>query len=541
MVLSLTRPILFIIDKYLSFTHAKFSRALSQVEAVQRATLKDLLTLSEITSFGKKHGLSGALSWEEFDEKLPVTDYQDWGNLIKQQRENGGLVISGDPCTRYQPTSGSTSKEKWIPYTNKFLSEINCAIDQMFADHLRQERRLLRGKQYWSLSWIPTDLREKIDTDANDDMKLLPLWKRILVSQTLAVPSNIALAETSEGSMTAMLTYLAATKDLVFISVWSPTFVLNMLEQLQIKRQEISDILASGKWGTWDRELTFLPCPRSKRAAHILTEWDGKITSDFLNRLWPGMGMVSSWDTSTSAIWARKIKELFPDATFQAKGLWATEGVVTIPFNGKFPLAVTSHFYEFQDLDTEKIHPAWDLKKGQIVKPLLSTGSGMFRYGLSDKLQVTDFLDECPCFTFLGRMDSVDMVGEKMSPEIALGIMEDVSQKFNIQVVSLLGIIDEQNTSQKPCYLMLCEEEKNIDMLKAVAQYTEDLLNESFHYKLARDLNQLGPAQSAFHPEARKLYMKRGEKRGMIMGDVKIEPLILWDETEILDIIRNGN
>ncbi len=99
---------------------------------------------------------------------------------------------------------------------------------------------------------------------------------------------------------------------------------------------------------------------------------------------------------------------------FEGKGLWATEGVVTIPFAEQFSLSYQSHFYEFLLQDTVQAIPAWRLKKGDIVSPVITTGSGLTRYVIDDELEVIDFYHDVPCFRFLGRKITVDLVGEKL-------------------------------------------------------------------------------------------------------------------------------
>ncbi|MCP4133840.1 MAG: GH3 auxin-responsive promoter family protein [bacterium] len=507
----------------------RFRKACSNVEYIQRRKLAELLKYGANTEFGKKHSLGSIRSWEDFNEKLPITKYEDWAPLVEKQKQEGGSVLSGQVCDRYQPTSGSTSKMKWIPYTQKFLNELDEAVSPMLVENFRNEKRLFRGKQYWSLSWIPTDHRKEGDDNMNDDLKLLPWYKRFLMAATTAVPNGVSFVSTSEGSMMGTLAHLVAERDLTFISVWSPTFALNMFEQLKLYRLDLAEILEKGDWGKW-KELSFLRCPKSAEGANILKNWDGTISSDFMKILWPKMAMVSSWDTSTSSIWAKELKELFPGAVFVGKGLWTTEGVVTIPYEGKYPLAVTSHFYEFLDLETGKVHPSWDLYKGQVVKPLLTTGSGFFRYAINDRIRVSGFIDTCPCFEFLGRIGDVDMVGEKMSPDIAMNIIEKAGQRFDIPVLSMLAVTNRNNGSGKPYYLLLCEEEKKDETEKDAGTMVEELLQESFHYKLARDLNQLAPAKALFHSEARKFYQEIAVKQGMILGDMKIEPLRLVTE-----------
>lgn len=513
----------------------KYKKALYNVEKIQRHKLSSLLKNSEQTIFAKKYEIHKDLSWEEFNNTLPTMEYSDLAELIIQQKNEGGAVISGGICKRYQPTSGSTATIKWIPYSDLFLSELDKAISPLIVDNFSRNKKLMTGKQYWSLSWIPTDLRKKITPDSSDDITLLPWWKRYLYSLTMAVPNEISYAATSDGSMMATLAYLISSRDLVLLSVWSPTFALNLFENIKIYREELIEILETGNWCKWKNELSFIPCPKSLSTSDILREWNGIIDKEFLTELWPHMAVVSSWDTSTAEMWAEDLKNLFPNSDFQGKGLWATEGIVTLPFEDKYPLAVTSHFYEFQDIDTGKIYPAWDLEKDQVVKPLLSTGSGFFRYALNDRIQVVDFIGQCPCFQFLGRIDGVDMVGEKISPEIAINILNKVSQNFNIRPVSLLGITCKNINETKPHYLLLCEENKiQKNMIYEVSKYTENILNESFHYKLARDHNVLEHAKSIFSDKARELYQKNFESQNMIAGNIKIEPLALLNNFENL-------
>ena len=512
--------------------HARFKKSLNNVEAVQRKKLSELLEYSEQTEFGKSHNLKKEMSWEKFNETLPATIYSDWEEMILRQKNSGGLILSGEKCTRYQPTSGSTSRVKWIPYTKKFLSEIDAVVSPFAVNGYDLEKRIFRGSQYWSLSWIPTDLRKNDDSNTNDDMEVLPWWKKIFTSLTMAVPQSISFAETSEGSMMATLAYIAARSDLDLIFVWSPTFALNMFEQMSNHRYELVEILGKGDWCKWRKELSFIPCPRSERATVILKDWDGALTSDFFERLWPGMALISSWATSTSKLWADELMKLFPKATLMGKGLWATEGVVTFCFEGKYPLAVTSHFYEFMDIDSGEIFPAWKLEKGQMLKPLLTTGSGLFRYTLNDKIKVTDFIGNCPCFEFLGRLEGADMVGEKMSGEIAQEIINTVNREFKVNALTIFAVAGEKLSGLKSRYIILCEKESSHPATEDVKKLAESILLESFHYKLARDINQLGSAEALFHPLARRMYQKRSEIKGMILGNLKLEPLVQCSSEE---------
>jgi hypothetical protein len=169
------------------------------------------------------------------------------------------------------------------------------------------------------------------------------------------------------------------------------------------------------------------------------------------------------------------------------------------------PLAVTSHFYEFFDFNTGKIHPSWNLKKGQIMRPLLTTGSGFFRYALSDKVKVVDFMGECPCLEFLGRMDGIDLVGEKLSPEAAQDIINIITQKYGVLPITLYVVLTDNG--EKPFYMLLCEGEKNSVLRTSMSNEVENLLRKHFHYNLARDLNQLSPTTLFFYQFLRQPFI----------------------------------
>jgi hypothetical protein len=328
------------------------------------------------------------------------------------------------PVARFQPTSGSTSAIKWIPYTKQFLAELDGAIAPWLADLYRQFPRIARGSHYWSLSWLPTDMRDDGHAELNDDMQLLSAGKRILAASTQAMPENVAMAPTSEGAAFASLVMLAADRHLAVMSVWSPTFALTMLEQLSQWRESVADCLDRGDWGNRQNELGFLSCPRNLIQARLLRDWSGELSADFFSKFWPDLALVSAWDTASASRWAGLLQAYLPQASFQGKGLWATEGVVTIPYAGQHVLAYQSHVYEFEDLDSGVVVPCWSLQKDQRVAPVISTGSGFMRYRMGDELRVSGFIGQVPTLTFLGREDGVDLVGEKLSTMTALNVLD---------------------------------------------------------------------------------------------------------------------
>jgi hypothetical protein len=78
---------------------------------------KNILKEPELAQRNILKKITGMTSYEDFKLKYPLTSYIDWQDEIEKAR----LI---NPGAHYVPTSGSTFNVKWIPYTQKFKSEL---------------------------------------------------------------------------------------------------------------------------------------------------------------------------------------------------------------------------------------------------------------------------------------------------------------------------------------------------------------------------------------------------------------------------------
>lgn len=513
----------------------RFRAGRKQLEQAQRQRMSAILRQVADSPVGQQQGITRHWRWEDVAERLPVTEYVDWGSAVRAQMEEGVDGLTRSPVQRYQPTSGSSSAIKWIPYTRQFLQELDSAIAPWLADLYRRYPGIGQGHHYWSLSWLPTEMRKQVSGHINDDMKLLSRGKRSLASRTQAVPESVSMADTSDDSLFATLAYLAADPELSAMSIWSPTFGLGLLERLSEWRMELAVVMEKGHWGQRSRRLPALKAPYAPRAAALLRDWNGERSPEFYQQLWPNLALISAWGTAAAAPWAETLKACLPHADFQGKGLWATEGVVTIPQGpeGDHVLAVNSHAYEFEDTATGRILPPWELEKDQEVVPLMTTGSGFLRYRLGDRVRVTGFDGALPCLTFLGRDDGVDMVGEKTSTVAIQQLLERLSWPAGIRPVTVLGA-ERGGGNGHPAYILLAEAEPGVspqacaEISAQMARQVELGMMAHFHYQLARNLGQLDTARCICRQGVRSDYITACTELGMIDGDIKVEALKGW-------------
>ncbi|WP_151813872.1 GH3 family domain-containing protein [Acinetobacter ursingii] len=505
----------FILNQWCSSSDKKFNQNIDQLEAIQRQKLNLILKNSRLAY---KKGID---NYNSFKYAFPVSRYSSWRDQIDAYR-NGQSQLSKSALVRFQPTSGSSEQIKFIPYTKLFLDELDHAIAPWLASLYRKYPELKNGTHYWSVSWLPESQREILkDKNLNDDSALLSIGKRILSKFTQAVPSNIAFATNADDALFATICYLVADPHLSMISVWSPTFALQLLERLEQNINDVYTVLSTGSWGNRESSLEKVKCPFNPEQATILKGCKIGLNLDF-NLLWPKLSLISSWDTAGSKEWAKKLQKRLPFVKFEGKGLWATEGVVTIPYNNTYPLAYQSHFYEFEYLEGEqqgKIIPSWELKINDLVSPIISSGNGLLRYCLDDCLRVTHFMGQVPCLEFQGRRFGVDLVGEKLAPEMAQQLLNQLSVE-QCKAISLFAIDTQQKI--KPFYCVLFEGSLNEEMN---IEYIDSLLRQNFHYELARDLGQLDQPRILNTSNGWETYKKLVMNDGMIEGNIKPEPL----------------
>jgi hypothetical protein len=157
-------------------------------------------------------------------------------------------------------------------------------------------------------------------------------------------------------------------RELRLISVWHPSFLGQLLEALAAR---------------WDRLIVDLAVRDPRRAAELR-----RLRPDDVQGIWPTLGLISCWGDGPARSAAESLARRFPHVEVQPKGLIATEAIVTIPFAGRHPLAIGSHFFEFID-SNGCARLAHQLERGVDYTVVVTTGGGLYRYRLADRVPVT--------------------------------------------------------------------------------------------------------------------------------------------------------
>lgn len=500
----------------------RFTHALRDPAGVQRALLAGYLRRAEQTRFGREHGLSESLLPREYSERVPVRRYEDYAPWLEQIARGQPRVLTTDVVERFVPTSGSTSGSKMIPYTSRLKREFSRALAPWINDLFDQEPSIAAGPAYWSIS--PATRRDDerfgvLPVGFEDDSAYLGAIARRIAGSVLAVPSQLRLASDMATWRSLTLLCLLRRRDLRFISVWHPSFLMLLADAAAGCWESLLSDIARGTClpdSTLDprvREALKDTCvPAAARAQELRSMGAGSP-----HLWWPDLRVVSCWGDAASAMGAASLAQRWPGALVQHKGLLATEGVVSIPYRGMHPLAVTSHYLEFIE-SSGRVRTAAELEQGGVYEVVVTTGGGLYRYTMEDQVIVDGFVERTPSVRFLGRRNAgVDLCGEKLTESFVASCFMEFLKATDRPIRFAMMAVDGRRGGR--AYTLFIEGGFPDESMR---RRLDELLGRNPHYAYARALGQLGDLAIWEIPSgANEAYFRAQQERGLKLGDIK--------------------
>ena len=501
----------------------RFLRTLDQVDEVQCRYLLRLLRYNAKTKYGIRHNFMDISSVKEYQQAVPITEYEDYSHYIEEIAQGETRVLTQDPVLLFEPSSGTSSGSKLIPYTGSLKMEFQRGIAPWVVSLFKRKPELLRGSAYWSIS--PPIVRQRyhgrMPVGFNDDAEYLGFIGRWLHAQVTAVPQEVANLTDVDAFRRQTLVYLLAAEDLAMISVWSPTFLSLLLTQLINNQDEILWLLG--------RSGLFAAVKRAEMVKSIMQQEQG---DSLFEHIWPNLAVISCWTHGSSEPYVKEIHKYFPDVEIQGKGLVSTEAFVSLPLlPDRDPiLAVDSHFFEFRDIESGGIHLAHELKEGEVYSVIVTTGGGLYRYRLGDLIKVTGFFGKTPTLRFVAKEGAIsDLFGEKLHADHVQRSAADVFSACSIKPSFFLLAPVNNGTNTVAYSLFLDTAGITVEQAKFLRDTLEERLCENFHYAHCRNVGQLGALllflidRASGAPE--DIFIREMQRRGLKLGNVK--PVIL--------------
>lgn len=475
-----------------------FIKASNNMAQIQETYLLNLLKKNQNTSYGKRYTFKSIRNIKDYQEKVPVTEYEDYKHYLEQIRNGKKGILSFDPFTRFTLTSGTTNSSKWIPYNVSLKKEFEETLGAWVYNLFENFPDLCRGRAYWTVT--PVLNKEKYNSKIPVSFEENPLYfgilEKLLVNSIQSVPSIVSKISNFNDFKYITLLFLMSDPELRLISVWSPSYLKILLDyykeisQLLLKDMEngtISVKIDSEIEITLRKKLSKNP----NRAKYLRTiSLDDNL---FWEKVWKHLTLISLWTEGNSKLFISEIEKKFPNTKIQGKGLLSTEGFITFPvfleeFSGNL-LAINSHFFEFRDIKSGSIVLANEVKPDSIYEVILTTGGGLYRYATKDQIQLAGKFNQIPAFRFLGKEETIsDLVGEKLSEVYLNAVLKSEFQKKKI-IPEFYYVKPEvkENIGMYILFLETLNQFNNEDLANSI----DSALTDNIYYAQARKSGQL--------------------------------------------------
>ncbi len=431
----------------------------SEAEALQRGVLRRLLGKACDTEWGRAHGYTKSLSYEDFARQTPLNTYEELKGYIDRMRHGEKDVLWPGRVKWYAKSSGTTNdKSKFIPVSSDGLHDTHYAGGtDAVVWYLRNnpESRLFDGKalilggshapNYNLPGSLVGDLSAILIENINPLVNLVRVPKK---ATALLSDFELKRDRIAREAMTQNVTNLSG------VPSWMLS-VLNRVMELSGK-QHLNEV--------WPNLEVFF------HGGVAFTPYRGQyqrlITS-------PGMHYMETYNASEGFF------GLQDDPSDASMSLMIDYGV----------------FFEFIpmdefDSDEPTAVPLWGVETGRNYAVVITTSSGLWRYIIGDMIQ---FTERNPYkFIITGRTKSfINAFGEELIVDNAEKGLAEACRQTGAEVLEYTAAPVFMDAEGKCRHQWIVEFSREPDDLEAFARILDESLqqiNSDYEAKRYKDI-----------------------------------------------------
>lgn len=484
---------------------------------VQRQVLREIMLRNRNTEIGRQLGFAGIRSVQEYQSRVPVSEYHDYAGQIDRMLDGQTNLLTADDAVYFSLTSGTTGEPKYLPVTEADL-KIHClyayyAIFGMIREYypdLPEEKLFSKIFQVGEFveTFLPdgrmngirsSSLYQWLDRDGRFDTSDYCAPKQVVFPDTLEdltyVKARFALAEPEVRGihgvfvhrMIGMLRYIESHWDLL------------------LHDMETGDV--SPEAGISEERKAFL---RDRLPADPVRAGElRQIRTDpgMALRIWPELKYVIVIGGSAFAPYMEQLRYYTEHVPIHYFAYAASEGVFAVAPGldrpDEYLLIPEAGLFEFLPVDAPKgTRPLlfWELRPGMRCELIFTNRSGLYRYAMGDVLEITGFYGQSPIIKFCYRKNqALNIANEMMTTEDLEAAIRHFEREEGINLDGRYCVCDDYST-WTPCYKLYLEAD-GLDPVRAAELFDSCLSRECWGYHGCRKLGEIGPPRVVLIPE----------------------------------------
>lgn len=485
---------------------AGFERACRDPERAQQLMLTSLLQRSGGTAFARRIGATPdrVRTVEDLRANVPLTSYADIEpEVLASLGGASDQLIPGKPGF-FALTSGTTGRAKYLPideaYRKAFQAPMQHYLFGIVRDHLGTfSKKVLYMVGPPEVEALPGGA--VAGTISGYNYRALPP----LLARFGAVPWQVFAVRDPRAQIHATAS-LAMRQDISFAVAitTAPLAALGeaMRDHGEALLRDMHDgtlTISEGQLSSAERDALSPFAKRDRARARRIEQAAARHGSLVPQVVWPDLALVSCWAHAGAATHLHLFPELFGDVPVRSAVYSATEGWINVPMRDDSPsgaLAIESGVYELELLDasgqpTGTTCLPHEAEVGVDYGMVLSSGCGLFRYQLGDRVRVTGFFHRTPELHFVQKLGAVLSLAHDATSEehVAAAIAELES------VAPVSRWVFGPSVGFPPRYRLAVAAQEGLDTGNLAHAFDAALGRANLGYEADREAGILAPAE----------------------------------------------
>ena len=485
----------------------------------QAGILRHILAVSKDTVYGKEHHFDEILAagtpeelFSLYRKNVAINEYEDLRPYIERHKNGEADILFPGKPKMYGTTSGTTKEPKWIPVTDEYYGEVYKKMNQMwFYTLLKNKPRVFYGP-------CASFIGKAVEGAAPDGT----VYGSVSGLMQRDIPEFLKVLHTAPSDVFQIADYRARYYAIMRMGIERDAHLFiaanpSTLVEMQNNANEFFDDYCEDiEHGTVSEKfpipddirsvMVAYTKPNPARAAELrkLKERYGTVLP---KHYWPNMQIVNVWFCGNTRVYFEKIRDLFPpDCVFHEFSYVSTECKAGLVLKSNTPDTVFfghKNYFEFiheSDLDNPnpKMYQLYEVKEGQRYCMVVTTSAGLYRYNMTDLLEITGYYNQFPTAKFIQKVNGIiSLTGEKLHERQFIEAVHETEKKTGKIVPFFVGFADPQ----KSCYKFYFEFAKQDISVSEAEEFTaclDSCLQEyNGEYREKRGSNRLKPPQTA--------------------------------------------
>src|SRR5512133_2577380 len=390
--------------------------------------LRQILETNADTEFGRRHAFSAIRSFGAFQERVPLSTYEDLEPYVTKEMNGQPNQLTKDPPVLFTTTSGTTGARKYIPMTREGKRAKSHLTWLWFCGLYRDHPGIVGGRM---LSVVSPEVESyapggvPCGAESGHAYRTMPGP----VKSMYTAPYGVFAIEDYEAKYYTLLR-LAAGQDISCIATVNPSTVLLLGDRLAHHSEAIIRDVRDGSLSSefsvpQDLRDSLHLRPDPERARHLeqaAAAGGGPLRPGLA---WPKLAAIGCWKGGTVGAYLARFDTLFPQRPpVRDFGYYATELRGSVPLSDQGDAgttAVGTNVLEFQPAGEDRAPEGRELLRveqlevGQRYFVYVTNGSGLDRYEMNDIVEVTGHDQQTPLIRFIQKGKGVvSFTGEKL-------------------------------------------------------------------------------------------------------------------------------